>query len=148
MKVEPNIIRIKSALQMYRWNKADVYKKDEGGESYGAFGMLLRDIGVSVEDFSKNTVTQLVFRNMDALVKVYGLRDSIDLELIMVANDCSNSQDEMILKVVESLAGNLSSVSPGLRHWLQSLVDGRSQFPISARINIAAGKFISGGKCK
>lgn len=128
---------------MYRWNKADVYTKDQGGESYGAFGMLLRDIGVSIEDFSKHTVPKLVFDNMDALVKVYGLRDAVDLEMITVANDCSNSQDEMVLKVIESLSGNLTSVSPGMRHWLQSLVETRSQHPMPTKTNELEGKYYS-----
>ena len=49
---------------MYRWNKADVFKQDENGESYGAFGMLLRDVGVTPDEFTKHQVPQLVAQNI------------------------------------------------------------------------------------
>ena len=143
MNAEPNIGRIKSALEMYRWNKADVFKQDQNGESFGAFGMLLRDIGVTTEDFSKCPVPQLVTQNMDKLVSVYGLRDVVDLELITVANDCSKSQQEMVSKVTEYLSGNYSSLEFGLRHWLLSLVEQRSQFPMATMKNPHANKYIS-----
>jgi hypothetical protein len=142
MKAEPNITRIKSALEMYRWNKSDVFKKDENGESYGAFGMLLRDVGVPTEEFSKHRVPQLVIQNLDKLEAVYGLRDAVDLELITVANDCSESQQEMVSKTVEYLSGNYSSVSPGLRYWLLSLVEQRSQYPMKT-IKTATNKYIT-----
>ena len=143
MKAEPNITRIKSALEMYRWNKADIFKREENGESYGAFGMLLRDAGVTTEEFSKSQVPKLVRQNIDKLVSVYGLRDAVDLELITVANSSSKSQKEMVSKVVEYLSGNFSSLEFGFQYWVLSLVEQRSQYPMTTIKNPVANKYIA-----
>ena len=129
MSNELKIERIKSALQKYRWNKADVLKRDEQGESFGPFGMLLRDAGVSVQEFTKENsqghVYSLVRKHHTLLLSEYGLNDVTDLQLITTAGDCSSSAEDMVWRVTEALSGNLSVFPPMIRDWMTSLVERR-----------------------
>lgn len=132
MSNELKIERIKSALIKYRWNKADVFKRDEQSESFGPFGMLLRDAGVSVQEFTKENsqghVYSLVRKHHKLLLSEYGLKDVTDLQLITTAGDCSTSAEDMVRKVTEALSGNLTVFPPGLHHFIKSVVRRRDEF--------------------
>lgn len=131
MSNELKIERIKSALQKYRWNKADVFKRDEQGESFGPFGMLLRAAGVSVKEFTKENsqghVYSLARKHHKLLFSEYGLKDVTDLQIITTAGDCSISAEDMVWRVTEALSGNLSVFPAGFRSWMSSLVEQRNE---------------------
>lgn len=127
MSNELKIERIKSALQKYRWNRADVFKRDEQGESFGPFGMLLRDAGVALEEFPRGCVYGLARKHHELLFEVYGLRDITDFQLITNANASASSAEDMVWKVTEALSGNLSVFPPFFYDWCVSLVKDREK---------------------
>jgi hypothetical protein len=134
MNNELHIERIRSALQTYRWNKADVFKRDENGESFGPFGMLLRDAGVSTREFvkedSQGHVYALARKHHKLLLREYGLKYVADFQLITTASDCSSSAEDMVWKVTEALSGNLSVFPAGFRTWMSSLLERRNELGI------------------
>ncbi len=138
MNNELKIERIKSALQKYRWNKADVFKRDEQGESFGPFGMLLRDAGVSIQEFSKENsqghIYSLVRKHHNLLLNEYGLKDISDFQLITTASDCSSSAEDMVWRVTEALSGNLNAFPSGFHYYIKSVMKRRDEFGSLANI--------------
>ena len=132
MSKELKIERIKCALQNYRWNKGDVFKRDEQGESFGPFGMLLRDVGIPIQEFaaqnSNSQILSLVRKHQTRLEDVYGLSDVTDFQLITTAGDCATSANDMVYKVTEALLGNLSVFPPLLHYYVNSIVKHREEF--------------------
>lgn len=127
MSNELKIARIKSALQKYRWNRADVFKTDEQGDSFGPFGMLLRDAGISSSEFPRGCVYGLARKHHELLFEVYGLRDITDFQLITNANASASSAEDLVWKVTEALSGNLSVFPPFFHDWCVSLVKDREK---------------------
>ncbi len=149
MNNELNIERIRSALQKYRWNRADVFKRDENGVSFGPFGMLLRDADVPTQEFvkenSQSHIYALARKHHKLLHHEYGLKYVADFQLITTAGDCSSSAEDMVLKVTEALSGNLSVFPAGFRAWISSLVERRNELGIvQPRSQTEDGHHVSG----